>query len=202
MTTCVRIAGAEREGLRVRLADTEGELAQVGRCAYATIVDLDLYGSVMPPTRGAPLHRSHLHADVLRRGESAMSLDRARRSPLHYAAMSNDVSAAEALLDAGADPSGSDEKGLTPLHFAAQEGSVAVAQLLLHRHALVDQADHYGNTPLSTAVFSSRGDGRMIELLRRWGADPLRANNSGQTPLGLARLIANYEVARFFADLT
>lgn len=130
-----------------------------------------------------------------------MSLDRAGRSPLHYAAVSNDVSTAEALLDAGADPSASDQKGLTPLHFAAQEGSVVVAQLLLQRHASVDQADQYGNTPLNTAVFNSRGDGRMIELLRRWGADPLKANNSGQTPLGLARLIANYDVARFFADL-
>ncbi|WP_263972339.1 hypothetical protein [Spongiactinospora rosea] len=42
----------------------------------------------------------------------------------------------------------------------------------------------------------------MIELLRRWGADPFKANSSGQTPLGLARLIANYDVARFFADLS
>jgi hypothetical protein len=28
-----------------------------------------------------------------------------------------------------------------------------------------------------------------------------RANNSGQTPIGLAKLIANYDVARFFADI-
>lgn len=130
-----------------------------------------------------------------------MTLDRAGRSPLHYAAASNDISATTALLEAGADPSAPDRQGLTPLHFAAQEGSVTVAQLLLQQHAQVDQTDQFGNTPLSTAVFNSRGDGRMIELLREWGADPLKANNSGQTPLGLARLIANYDVARFFADL-
>jgi hypothetical protein len=41
----------------------------------------------------------------------------------------------------------------------------------------------------------------LIELLRQRGADPLRANDSGQTPLGLARMIANYDVGRFFADL-
>lgn len=87
------------------------------------------------------------------------------------------------------------------MHFAAQEGSVTVAQLLLQQHARVDQTDRFGNTPLWTAVFNSRGDGRLIDLLRQGGADPLKANHSGQTPLGLARLIANYDVAQFVADL-
>ena len=41
----------------------------------------------------------------------------------------------------------------------------------------------------------------MITLLRERGADPRLANKSGQTPVGLARLIGNYDVARFFADL-
>jgi len=40
-----------------------------------------------------------------------------------------------------------------------------------------------------------------IELLRERGADPQRENLSGQTPVGIARLIANYDVARFFTDL-
>jgi len=41
----------------------------------------------------------------------------------------------------------------------------------------------------------------MISLLRSHGADPRVANRSGQTPLALARLIANYGVAKFFADV-
>ena len=59
----------------------------------------------------------------------------------------------------------------------------------------------FGNTPLFTAVFNYRGDASVIELLRDRGADPLRKNESGQTPVGLARLIANYDVGRFFTDL-
>jgi hypothetical protein len=42
---------------------------------------------------------------------------------------------------------------------------------------------------------------RPIELLREHGADPLRENENGQSPAGLAHLIANYDVARFFTDL-
>jgi ankyrin repeat protein len=51
------------------------------------------------------------------------------------------------------------------------------------------------------AVFNSRGRGDLIELLRANGADPRVANSSGQTPVGLARLIGNFDVAQFFADV-
>ncbi len=41
----------------------------------------------------------------------------------------------------------------------------------------------------------------MIRLLRRYGADANKVNNHGQTSVGLARLIGNYDVAQFFDDL-
>ncbi|MEV5715709.1 hypothetical protein AB0L41_17560 [Amycolatopsis mediterranei] len=47
-------------------------------------------------------------------------------------------------------------------------------------------------------MFAYRGRGELIELLRRHGADPHQANLSGQTPAGLVRLIANYDVEKFF----
>jgi hypothetical protein len=50
-------------------------------------------------------------------------------------------------------------------------------------------------------VFNSRGRGELIRMLRERGTDPLRANSFGQTPLGLSRLIGNFDVAQFFADL-
>jgi len=59
----------------------------------------------------------------------------------------------------------------------------------------------HGNTPLCLAVFSSKGDGELIRLLRSKGADPFHRNRAGQTPVALARQIANYDIARFFADL-
>jgi uncharacterized protein len=123
------------------------------------------------------------------------------RSPLHYAALANDIVRVSALLARGADPSAADEKDFTPLHFAAQERAFEAAELLLKNGAKVDAVNVYGNTPLMQAVFSSRGEGQLIQLLRSSGADPFHRNRSGQTPVGLARLIANYDVARFFADL-
>lgn len=127
--------------------------------------------------------------------------DQMGRVPLHYAAADDNIKTARDLLDGGADANARDSAGFTPLHFAAQQQSIRVAALLLQRGATVDLQDAYGNTPLGRAVFNSRGEGAMIQLLREHGADPTKPNNSGQTPVGLARLIANFPVAQWFADL-
>lgn len=128
-------------------------------------------------------------------------MDAAGRTELHYAALANDLSLVEARLIAGDDPNAADGDGFRPLHFAAQERSVEVARVLLDHGADVDCTNVYGNTPLFGAVFNSRGDGSVIGLLRRRGADALRENRSGQTPVGLARVVADYDVAQFFSDL-
>jgi ankyrin repeat protein len=128
-------------------------------------------------------------------------MDPAGRSPLHYAAMNNEVSEIQALVAAGVSTDVQDNQGFTPLHLAAQQHSVAAATALLDAGAAVDIENSFGNTPLFVAVFNSNGRGDLIELLRSCGADPLHTNRSGQTPAGLARLIANYDVAQYFEDV-
>ena len=128
-------------------------------------------------------------------------VDRAGRTPLHYAAVDGATAEAVRLLAVGADPAAADDNGWTPLHFAAQAGSCDIVRALIAAGATVDARDSYGNTPLFRAVYASEGDGAVIALLRAAGADPLAANDSGVTPLALARTIANFDVARFFADL-
>ncbi|SFW91837.1 ankyrin repeat domain-containing protein [Amycolatopsis australiensis] len=128
-------------------------------------------------------------------------VDRQGRSELHYSALEGTADQARALLAAGQDPNSGDRDGFVPLHLAAQQGNVAVAEVLLEAGATVDAVNKYGNTPLFVAAFHSRGRGEVIRLLRRHGADPNRVNGSGQTPAGLARLIANYDVRQFFEDV-
>jgi ankyrin repeat protein len=127
--------------------------------------------------------------------------DREGRTDLHYAALQDDETRARALLSSGFDVNAPDRLGFTPLHLAAQEMALTVAALLLENGAEVDPINSFGNTPLFTAVFNSRGRGEMINLLRRAGADPLRQNNHEQSPVGLARLIGNYDIAQFFTDV-
>jgi uncharacterized protein len=128
-------------------------------------------------------------------------LDRAGRSPLHYAFETRDLNYAKNLIAEGHDVNLADRNGWTPLHFAAQACRADLAALLLDSGASVDPRDSHGNTPLSTAVFNSQGRGELIELLRKRGADPFAKNNHGVSPFRLARTIANYDVAQFFRDL-
>ena len=123
------------------------------------------------------------------------------RSDLHHSASGGTAGEAKRLIESGEDPNLQDNEGFAPLHFAAQQQNVEVARVLLEHGAVVDAVNKFGNTPLFVAVFNSRGDGRMIVLLRSAGADPFKANAHGHSPVSLARKIANYDVAQFFRDL-
>jgi ankyrin repeat protein len=123
------------------------------------------------------------------------------RSELHYASNEGDIQKVKNLIKAGADVNIKDKDGWTPLHFAAQAQNASIVLLLIEAGAEIDKSDSNGNTPLTNSVFSCTNDGSTIEILRKFGADPYKSNNYGQTPVGLAGLIANFDVEKFFDDL-
>lgn len=123
------------------------------------------------------------------------------RTALHYAAAENNTVDAQELIARRVDVHAKDDNEWTALHLAAQSNSFEVARLLIEAGAEVDPADSLGNTPLSTAVFNYRGNGELIMLLCEKNADPYRENHHGQSPLAMARLITNYDVAKYFDDL-
>jgi ankyrin repeat protein len=123
------------------------------------------------------------------------------RKEVHEAVIARDIARCSRLLAEGANPDVVDKNGWTPLHFAAQSQAPDLVDALIAAGAKVDVPDKHGNTPLQTAVFSSRGDGRVIKRLRAAGADPYHSNSHGVSPLSLARTIANFDVAQFFTDL-
>lgn len=133
--------------------------------------------------------------------ERGHRVDPAGRSPLHYAALEDDAEAISRLLAAGSLPDVVDSQGFTALHLAAQEFAPAAAASLIDAGAKIDAENVFGNTPLWIAVFNSKGRGELIGLLRSHSANPLHTNAGGQTPVGLARLIGNYDVAQYFQDI-
>lgn len=105
------------------------------------------------------------------------------------------------MINGGADVDLQDYGGWSPLHFAAQACSVGITEVLLKAGAEVDIRDTFGNTPLWRATFESRGIGSVIAALRQACADPFAETYSGISPVALARLIGNHDVAQYFNDL-
>ena len=152
-----------------------------------------------------PVHRSEVY-ERIRENERTLAaprekLDHGGRSALHDAVVDHRRARIVKLLAAGADVNRQDNSGWTPLHFAAQEQLAEIASMLIELGAEVDSKDKSGNTPLWRAVSDYRGDGRLIVLLRKNTADAFIQNHEGVSPLGLARRISNYDVAKFFGDL-
>ena len=128
-------------------------------------------------------------------------LDKTGRSELHYASNEGNSGKVCVLISEGMDVNLKDRNGWTPLHFAAQSKSVKTACRLIEHGAEIDARDNDGNTPLFRAVYCYTNDGKMIELLRKYGADPYALNNFGNSPIGLARRFGQKEVANYFSDL-
>lgn len=126
--------------------------------------------------------------------------DPAGRTPLHYAALENNVAEAKSLIDAGASVSEQDREGFTPLHFACQQDNFEVAQILLAAGAPVDSRDSFGDTPLWRAVFAFRGGTpRLVGLLLNAGADPDAKNDSGRSPRDMALTFRRPGIETYFA---
>jgi len=96
------------------------------------------------------------------------------------------VEVAQLLIDSGADVNHHGQYGATPLTWAAFVGDLDMTQMLLRNGAEVNQADSWGDTALiNAAKWSYRGAfprfADTIRLLLIKGADPLQANNKGET---------------------
>ena len=132
---------------------------------------------------------------------------------LMYAARDNpDASVAEALFEAGGDPSLRNDEGKTPLDLALSSGNQAFVywlneslfraaeaaladtlRTLLEAGAVVDGRDAYGQTPLMYAVHKNRRE--AVSALLAAGADPNARSRAGWTPLMYAARDAGADVA-------
>ena len=110
------------------------------------------------------------------------------------AARTDDLAAAAALLEKGADANARDEDGATSLAWAANHSNAAMAELLLSRGANPDLANELGVGPLSLAI--ANGSLPLVKLLLSKSANPNVARENGETPLMTAARLGQVEMMR------
>ncbi|CAL4157425.1 unnamed protein product, partial [Meganyctiphanes norvegica] len=108
-----------------------------------------------------------------------------RKTALHLAADSNEVSLARQLISAGANIEKGDAAGSTPLHYASWSGSTDVIATLLSHGANINSRDNNGGTPLMYAA--RQGQLTAAEALLNAGADPCAEDNHGLNAYSVAK---------------
>jgi len=121
-------------------------------------------------------------------------------TPLHIAAISGVMQAADFLLKKGAKVDETSDGGLTALYFAIQNNNPGLVGLLLQRGASLTHVNSEGRTPLhwACAVPSKRLEGqarlRMAMVLITRGADRNALDQNGNTPFRLAEMAGHQDV--------
>jgi ankyrin repeat protein len=134
---------------------------------------------------------------LLKRGANPNSRNALRFTPLHLAAASHQPDVVDALIAAGADPSGSSSYG-TPLTFAAATGNLEGATRLLALHAKADVSRADGNTPLMMAA--NAGNPAVVAELIKHKADVNVKNITNATALSYAARAGHVAVVRVLLD--
>ena len=157
---------------------------------------------VRPGAKDTTARTAQGHAEVAHATRAAALL--AERTgggytTLHAAIAADDIDAARAMLDAGADVN--EPRGDTrsvPLHAAR---SVAAIELLVERGAAIDGADREGATALHVAARApDAGALERVEILLARGADATHRAKTGATALHGAAWVGNLAVARRLID--
>jgi ankyrin repeat protein len=153
----------------------------------------DVEGPTVPAVGGQrPLHLAATRLSgastarlLIRRGARLDTRDKAGRTPLITAIVSDNIQVAEVLLAAGADVEGPDSQlGAAPLSWAACSGRFTTVSFLLAKGAQINaKAGPEGDTPLHHAVRCCPKMPEMISFLVANGANVNATNDRGLTPI-------------------
>ncbi|OAA71386.1 Ankyrin repeat-containing domain protein [Cordyceps fumosorosea ARSEF 2679] len=159
-----------------------------------------------PHLEASTLEEAALYGDpeqVLRfigRGADVSAVDASRDdlTPLHLAVESANQPSVKALIDAGANPSAQNRRGVAPLHTASANGHFAIAKLLIDAGADVNVRNQDGGTPLHATALNWQP--KIAKLLVDAGADVHARDGAGRSPLHEAAGRESLGVAQVLLD--
>ncbi|MBI5346745.1 MAG: ankyrin repeat domain-containing protein [Chlamydiae bacterium] len=115
-------------------------------------------------------------------------------SALHYAVRNHNLSAIQALLDAGIDPNLVDQDGNTALHLAAKEDDSAMLQVLVNGRGIdLNKKNYEGQPPLLFAIYFKKSK-NVSYLASCPEIDPMAVDKKGNTVLHCAAQVGDPDI--------
>lgn len=134
---------------------------------------------------------------LLRAGLDCNALERHGNSPLHLAALRENVPVVRRLIVAGADVELRARNGHTPIMRAMYANHVGIVRCLYDAGASLESKDNYGRTPIERAIIFDSPE--VAALLLRLGANTACVDNYNRT---LLRYVANFSSLEMIRTLT
>ncbi len=131
---------------------------------------------------------------LLMHGADANLADQIGETPLHVAAANDDLDAARALIDAGAQVAPVSMQGWTPLHVASLKGSLSVVALLLQSKVDADLENARSQTAINCAILGNNP--KVVDYLLEHGADVNRTDRQGNTYLHFSLEEQHYDIVK------
>ncbi|KAI1357895.1 ankyrin repeat-containing domain protein [Xylaria arbuscula] len=132
------------------------------------------------------LEKADLHQQLRLNGAHKDSTDTFGRSPLHWAVITGNINAVEALIAHGASTTCVDRQKMTPLHavyLAPPSSQVQCGRLLVDSGADIDALDAWKRTPIRIAAGFKNTNPEFLDMLIQRGADINRQDIYGQSAL-------------------
>lgn len=131
-----------------------------------------------------PRSRIEKHRETARlltdEGTDKQALNVHGQSPLHFAAIIDNVKVVRMLIDSGADIDAAEPVNrIRPLHNAAKNGCLNVCEFLLKHGADMDAQTARGDTALHLAAANGHAD--IVSLLLNYHANHAASNSAGFT---------------------
>ena len=113
-------------------------------------------------------------------------MDEFGRTKIFYSIVDGNEDAFFSHIESIIDINAQDDNGMTLLHFAAEYSRISIVEKLIEARIDLEIKDNYGNTALWKAVFNSRGNYEVVDLLLENLANPNSKNDAEKSPFELA----------------
>ncbi len=131
---------------------------------------------------------------AIRAGANVNAINESGESPLNMVSKLSYEFLVKYFISLGANVNTANANKITPLHWGVEYNNIEMVKLLLQKDADLNARDGIYETPLHWAAWT--GNYQSAKWLLKYGANPYASNNTGVTPVDLAKRQEHFKLYR------